>query len=93
MGCVGSKKEQKAVSKGDHQLTPPPHTAHYVKDPTATDSKDVSSLLSGWQQNQAIQGMEQGSPAQRTGTIMVGTVTCRTCSQYAADCSAALDSI
>lgn len=43
MGCVGSKKEQKALAKGDKELNNPAHTAHYVKDPTATDSKGVSS--------------------------------------------------
>lgn len=43
MGCVGSKKEQKALGKGNNELNNPAHTAHYVKDPTATDSKDVSS--------------------------------------------------
>lgn len=43
MGCVGSKKEQKALDKGDNELSNPAHAAHYVKDPTATNSKGVSS--------------------------------------------------
>lgn len=44
MGCVGSKKEQKAPGKGtqDHEVDNPAHTAHYVKDPTATNTKGVS---------------------------------------------------
>lgn len=44
MGCVGSKKEQKAPGKDtqDHELNNPANTAHYVKDPTAASSKGVS---------------------------------------------------
>lgn len=44
MGCVGSKKEEKAPGKGarDLELNNPAHTAHYVKDPTATNSRGVS---------------------------------------------------
>lgn len=44
MGCVGSKTEQKAPSKGtrDHELNNPANTAHYVKDPTAANSTGVS---------------------------------------------------
>lgn len=43
MGCVCSKREQKAAGKGDHELDHPAPTAHYVKDPTAPNSKGVSS--------------------------------------------------
>lgn len=43
MGCMGSKKEQKVPGKNDHELNNPAHTGHYVKDPTATNSKGVST--------------------------------------------------
>lgn len=49
MGCVGSKKEQEALSKGmgKEELHSRAHTAHYVKDPTTgnSGSKLVSSNL------------------------------------------------
>lgn len=47
MGCVGSKKEQKALGKatGDSELDNPAHSAHYVKDPTTTNSRGVSRTL------------------------------------------------
>lgn len=47
MGCVGSKKEQEALSKGtgNDELQNRAHAAHYVKDPTTGNSanKAVSS--------------------------------------------------
>ncbi|CAF89552.1 unnamed protein product, partial [Tetraodon nigroviridis] len=50
MGCVGSKKEEKAPGKGarDLELNNPAHTAHYVKDPTATNSRGVSERRLPW---------------------------------------------
>lgn len=57
MGCMGSKKEQKAPGKNtrEHELNNPAHAAHYVKDPTAAHAKGVSTTLTSgqlpWQQH------------------------------------------
>lgn len=61
MGCVGSKKEEKAPGKGarDAELNNPAHTAHYVKDPTATNSKGVSVSRSDSLSSQCYRGNGQ----------------------------------
>lgn len=41
MGCVGSKKDP-GKGTGDQEVDNPAHTTHYVKDPTAANSKGVS---------------------------------------------------
>lgn len=52
MGCVGSKKEQETLGKstGSDDLLKHPHTAHYVKDPTA-GTRAVSEQPDGNIQN------------------------------------------